>query len=60
MLSSSSPKPTVAIVGGGLAGCSAAQILASNGLQLTLFEAGRGVGGRSSTRRQGDLMFDHG
>ena len=51
----------VAICGSGIAGSMAAHILAKDSrLAVTVFEAGRGPGGRSSTRRAGDFVFDHG
>lgn len=55
----------VAIIGAGIAGLAAAQCLARRGIEVTLFEKSRGVGGRMSTRRveTGDgvlLAFDHG
>ena len=53
----------VAILGSGVAGSTAARLLAESGASVTVFEAGYGVGGRTSTRttRDGDsLAFDHG
>ncbi len=41
--------PRIAIVGGGLAGLSAAVALAGRGLQVELFEARRRLGGRASS-----------
>jgi zeta-carotene desaturase len=46
---SSSPQPTVAIAGGGLAGLAAACALASSGFQVTLFEKRPFLGGRASS-----------
>ena len=43
------PQPTVAIVGGGLAGLSAGCVLAEAGLQVTLFERRPYLGGRASS-----------
>lgn len=51
---------SVAICGGGIASCTAARRLAAKGIDVKIFEAGRGLGGRSSTRRSGELHFDHG
>ena len=48
MLSTSS-QPTVAIVGGGLAGLAAACALSSKGFQVTLFEKRPFLGGRASS-----------
>lgn len=50
----------VAIVGAGMAGLSAAHVLRDAGVACTLFDKSRGLGGRMSTRRVGDLQFDHG
>jgi len=50
----------VAIVGAGMAGLSAAHVLRDAGVVSTLFDKSRGLGGRMSTRRVGDLQFDHG
>ncbi|WP_375427329.1 NAD(P)/FAD-dependent oxidoreductase [uncultured Sphingomonas sp.] len=54
----------VGIVGAGMAGLSCADALAAAGHQPTLFDKGRGPGGRMSTRRVEldgrTLTFDHG
>lgn len=54
----------VAIIGAGMAGLACADALAERGHHPTLFDKGRGPGGRMSTRRvEGDgavLSFDHG
>ncbi|MEM8667658.1 MAG: FAD-dependent oxidoreductase [Planctomycetota bacterium] len=54
--------PKVAIVGAGLGGLICARTLADHGIDVTLFEKSRGVGGRLSTRRVSDfdLAVDHG
>lgn len=53
-----------AVIGAGLAGAAAAQVLSSAGAQTVVFDKGRGPGGRLSTRRAqtpaGDIRFDHG
>lgn len=55
---------TVAIIGAGLAGLSAAKALVTRGISVVAFDKGRGPGGRMSTRRAeteiGHLRFDHG
>lgn len=54
----------VAIVGAGMAGLSCASHLVRAGHRVSLFDKGRGPGGRMSTRRMetplGDAHFDHG
>ena len=56
------PAPAVAVIGAGLAGLTCARILQDAGLTVTVFDKGRGPGGRASTRRtdEGELQFDHG
>ncbi|ALT77982.1 NAD(P)/FAD-dependent oxidoreductase [Paucibacter sp. KCTC 42545] len=43
--------PRIAIIGAGMAGASCAQLLASAGWAVQVFDKSRGVGGRMSTRR---------
>ncbi|WP_448659068.1 NAD(P)/FAD-dependent oxidoreductase [Sphingomonas sp. CJ99] len=55
----------IAIIGAGMAGLSAADALAAAGHGVTLFDKGRGPGGRMSTRRMAlpegtEVQFDHG
>ncbi|MCE2759679.1 MAG: FAD-dependent oxidoreductase [Acetobacteraceae bacterium] len=54
----------IAIIGAGLAGISAARALIARGHAVTIFDKGRGPGGRLATRRieaEGrKLQFDHG
>ncbi len=50
----------VVVVGAGLAGLTAARELQSLGHDVTVFDKGRGVGGRLATRRAGNATFDHG
>ena len=51
---------SVAILGAGMAGATAARRLAEAGLRVHVFDKGRGVGGRMATRRAADMQFDHG
>jgi predicted NAD/FAD-dependent oxidoreductase len=51
---------SIAIVGAGVAGSSAARSLALQGHQVTLVDKGRGAGGRCSSRRHNELTFDFG
>ena len=53
-------RSSVAIVGGGIAGLTAARSLSAQGFSVEVFDKGRGAGGRASTRREGKLRFDHG
>lgn len=48
------------IVGAGMSGLMAAQVLQAQGLSVVLIDKGRSVGGRMATRRIGDGMADHG
>jgi renalase len=54
----------VAIIGAGMSGLACADALAVAGHSVTLFDKGRGPGGRMSTRRTltdlGEATFDHG
>lgn len=50
----------VIIVGAGLSGLAAARDLAASGHDVSVFDKGRGVGGRLATRRAGNAVFDHG
>ena len=53
----------VAVLGSGVSGSVCARALAEKGVQVTVFEAGFGLGGRTSTRVTRDLnryQFDHG
>lgn len=52
---------SVLVVGAGAAGLLAARTLADHGLEVTVVDKARGVGGRLATRRLGDgSSFDHG
>lgn len=50
----------IAVVGAGMAGLTAARLLAEQGNDVVVVEKARGAGGRMSTRRQGSCRFDHG
>lgn len=52
--------PTVAVIGAGISGLAAARTLVDRGFDATVFDKGRGVGGRMSTRRTAVGRFDHG
>ncbi len=61
MTSTASDLPlSVAVIGAGLSGLACARGLVDQGCSVHVFEKGRGVGGRMSTRRIGDRQFDHG
>lgn len=52
---------TVGIVGAGIAGLACAQTLRNNGIDVTVLEKSRGIGGRVATRRiNSGASFDHG
>ncbi|TWU00033.1 hypothetical protein Pla108_09760 [Botrimarina colliarenosi] len=66
-MSESNDPDTIAILGAGMAGLAAARLLARAGATVHVFDKGRGVGGRLSTRTaNGDAsstqgaQFDHG
>ena len=55
--------PRVAVIGAGFAGLIASRTLVDHGLDVTVFEKSRGVGGRMATRqsrRDKSRQFDHG
>lgn len=56
-----SSQPKLAIIGAGLAGLMCARKVQDAGLEVSVFEKSRGVGGRMATRRADNgLRFDHG
>ena len=50
----------VAVVGAGISGLAAAGKLVAAGTEVTVFERGRGPGGRAGRRRVAGFEFDHG
>lgn len=48
------------IIGAGMAGLTAAQLLKKNSQTVLVLDKGRGVGGRVATRRMGESRADHG
>ena len=55
------PVPKVAVIGAGISGLMAARTLQDHGIPVTVFDKGRGVGGRMSARRtETGGSFDHG
>ncbi|KAL6637993.1 hypothetical protein ACP70R_025565 [Stipagrostis hirtigluma subsp. patula] len=62
---SSAAAANVAVIGGGISGAVCASLLAARGVAVTLFDSGRGAGGRMAQRREvmedgTELRFDHG
>ena len=51
---------TVAVVGAGMSGSICAHQLANHGFRVSVFDKGRGPGGRMATRRMPPHAFDHG
>ncbi|CDP13620.1 unnamed protein product [Coffea canephora] len=51
MTTSPSVATKVAVIGSGISGAVCASALAKNGISVTIFESGRGPGGRMSQRR---------
>ena len=58
-MNSSTPIDLV-ILGSGMAGLAAAQLAAAIGLKAAVFDKGRRIGGRVSTRRADGFTFNHG
>ena len=59
-LKPSAPNRRFAVIGAGIAGVACARTLVQAGHQVTVFEKGRGAGGRMSTRTTEFGGFDHG
>jgi renalase len=53
-------RKSIAIIGAGLAGISAARILHDAGHRVVVFEKSRGFGGRCATKRWNGHLVDHG
>lgn len=54
-------RPKTAVIGAGMAGLTCARELTRRGLDVVIFDKGRGLGGRMATRRaDGGFQFDHG
>lgn len=51
---------SLAVIGCGISGLTAARLCQKAGMAVTLYDKGRGVGGRCATRRRDDFAFDHG
>ena len=63
MIIRSAKSMRVAVLGSGISGSAAARTLADRGIEVTVFEVGYGIGGRTSTRITRDehcYQFDHG
>lgn len=54
------PHPTIAVIGSGFGGLSAAALLAQKGCKVTLFEKNDHLGGRASVFEEGGFRFDMG
>ena len=55
-----SPGDRCIVVGAGISGLLASKCLAAGGVDVTVLDKGRGVGGRMATRRLDRAIFDHG
>jgi phytoene dehydrogenase-like protein len=52
--------PQFVVIGGGIAGLTAANALATTGTKVTIFEQARELGGRARTRHSGDYLLNMG
>lgn len=59
-MSTADANPSCLVVGAGISGLLAANILVKHGIRTTILEKSRGVGGRMATRRMGGTRVDHG
>jgi predicted NAD/FAD-dependent oxidoreductase len=50
----------IAIIGAGFTGCYLAHRVQEFGVEVTIFEKSRGVGGRLATRKEGNYFINHG
>lgn len=50
----------IAVIGAGMAGAACASTLTAQGHDVTVFDKGRGLGGRLAQRRRAGAVFDHG
>lgn len=53
-------RSTVAVIGAGVAGLACARVLREAGVEVSVYDKGRGPGGRCSSRRTPFGRFDHG
>ncbi len=51
---------SIAVIGGGVAGCTAAYRLCARGLDVQVFEAARAPGGKLRSERAGGYLIEHG
>ena len=56
----SGKSPRVLVVGAGISGSAAARALVRDGIEVEVWDKGRGAGGRLSTRRTASGSFNHG
>lgn len=54
------PPLRIVVVGAGLSGLACARTLADHGWAVTVVDKGRRPGGRATSHREGDEVFDHG
>ena len=54
------PAKSVVVIGAGVSGLAAARALQQRGVSVSIYDKGRGVGGRCATRRWDKDVYDHG